>query len=95
MKRDLEAAAALEEKLKKADEEAEVLRQEQKKIEEEKAKIAAAAASQQKQTEEEVGVCSHNELELLINVLCRGRKLWRQKLELPGWQGKLKKKLGK
>ena len=54
MKRDLEAAALLEEKLRKADEEAEALRLEQKKIEEEKARIAEAAASQAKETEEEV-----------------------------------------
>ena len=60
MKRDLEAAAQLEAKLRRADEEAEALRLEQKKIEVEKAKIAEAAASQQKQTEEEVSRPSYN-----------------------------------
>lgn len=56
MRRDLEAAAALEEKLRKADEEAKALKEEQKRVEEEKARLAEAAASQKKQTEEEVSI---------------------------------------
>lgn len=54
MRRDMEAAAQLEEKLRKADAEAEALRLEQKKVEEEKARIAEAAATQMQQTEAEV-----------------------------------------
>lgn len=56
MKRDLEAAAKLEEKLRKADREAAALKEQQKKIEEEKVKMAAIAAKQKKQTEAEVGI---------------------------------------
>jgi hypothetical protein len=55
MRRDLEAAAELEAKLKKADEEAEALRIEQQRVEEEKLKMAAIAAQQKEQTENEVG----------------------------------------
>ena len=94
MKRDLEAAAQLEEKLRKADEEAEALREEQRKMEEEKAKIAAAAASQQKQTEEEVGnYCPC--LCLLISpqmMLSRGRRRRKLRQGLPKWPGKLKRR---
>lgn len=55
MRRDLEAAAELEAKLKQADEEAKALKEEQQRIEEEKAKMAAIAAKQKQQSEDEVG----------------------------------------
>ena len=54
MKKDLEAAAALEEKLRKADKEAADLKNEQEKLEQEKVQLAMAAASQQRQNEAEV-----------------------------------------
>lgn len=52
----MEAANALEEKLRKADREAEELRKAQQEVEEEKAMLAAAAADQKKQSEADVSV---------------------------------------
>ena len=67
MRRDFEAAAELEAKLKKADEEARALKEEQQKIEEEKLKMAAIAAQQKQQSEDEVGF---EEINRLDHILC-------------------------
>lgn len=84
MRRDMEAAAQLEEKLRKADAEAEALRLEQKKVEEEKARIAEAAATQMQQTEAEVSNNRPNDGDKkivtasLLYVEEKGQRSWSQ-----------------
>lgn len=60
MRRDLEAAAKLEEKLRKADQEAAALKEQQRRNEAEKVKMAAIAAQQKQQSEKEVRMSKHS-----------------------------------
>lgn len=81
MRRDMEAAAQLEEKLRKADAEAEALRLEQKKVEEEKARIAEAAATQMQQTEAEVSPNDGDKKIVTASLLYveeKGQRSWSQ-----------------